>query len=301
VSGPAAPGALPDDGESARPRSASADVPLRPAVADAAARLAAAGVPSASVDAELLAAHVLGCRRGDLLRHDTVPSGPYAALVARRAAREPLQHLTGEAHFRHLTLAVGPGVFVPRPETEEVVGWVVDALCAVGPPAPLVVDLGTGSGAIALAVATEVPGARVHAVEGDEAAARWASRNLTGSGVVLHRGDLADALRTVDGTVDLVVSNPPYVPESSRGRLDPEVERHDPPAALWGGPDGLDVVRAVVVTAWRLLRPGGWVVVEHDDGHAAAAATLLRTEGWAEVAGHVDLAARPRFVTARRP
>ncbi|MGH8868938.1 MAG: peptide chain release factor N(5)-glutamine methyltransferase [Actinomycetes bacterium] len=287
------------------PDHATADevVLLRRAVADAARRLAEAGVPSPRADAELLAAHVLGCRRADLLWHHELPGEAYAAVVARRAAREPVQHLTGEAPFRHLVLAVGPGVFVPRPETEVVAGAVVDALRAgAGAPAhPVVVDLGTGSGAIALAVATEVPGARVYAVESDAAAADWASRNLAGSGVELYRGDLAEALGAMDGTVDVVVSNPPYVPETSRGRLDPEVERYDPPAALWGGSDGLDVVRAVVEAATRLLRPGGLLVLEHDDTHAAAAPALLQAAGWGEVTGNRDLVGRPRFVTAFRP
>jgi len=194
-------------------------------------------------------------------------------------------------------------VFVPRPETEVVVGWAVDRareLVAAG-RAPVVVDLCTGSGAIALAVADEVPTARVHAVELDPGALVWARRNLAGTAVELHEGDAATALPGLDGTVDLVVSNPPYIPPDGVIR-DPEVAQHDPALALWGhGQDGLDVLRAVALTAGRLLRPGGWFVVEHADVQGEAVPAALREQGgWDQVADHRDLAGRDRFTTARR-
>jgi len=275
--------------------------PLGDALAAATRILAEAGVPSPRADAEQLAAHLLRCRRADLVLFDEISPARYRGLVDRRAAREPLQHVTGVAHFRHVSLAVGPGVFVPRPETEVLAGWAVDALAAL--PAPsrrLVVDLGTGSGALALALVTEVRGAVVHAVESDPPAHVWAERNLAGSGAHLHRGDLADALHELDGTVDLVVSNPPYVPEGDRGTLDPEVERYDPPASLWGGADGLDEVRVVARVAHRLLRPGGLVAVEHHDTHRQAAPAVLAEAGFVDVADHDDLAGRPRFATGAR-
>lgn len=272
--------------------------PLSPAIRAASARLAAAGVASPRHDAEELAAHSLGTERRHLWRHDV--TGPdFTAYVARRAAREPLQHITGVAHFRHVSLAVGPGVFVPRPETELVAETAITEARAVR-RRPVVVDLCTGSGAIALSVVDEVPGARVHAVELDEAAAAWARGNLAGTGVDLRCGDMAEAFPELDGTVDVVVSNPPYIPLGAHIR-DAEVATHDPALALWSGPDGLDAVRVVARVARRLLRPGGLVVVEHADLQGEAAPRVLAEAGLTDAADHPDLAGRDRYATARRP
>jgi len=273
---------------------------LRRVIARAAERLAAAGVPSPRVDAEELAAFSLGVERRDLWRHAEVGDG-FEEYVGRRVAREPLQHITGRAHFRHLTLAVGPGVFVPRPETELVAQAAIDAARASG-DRPVVVDLGTGSGAIALSVATEVPGALVHAVEADPAAHAWAARNLSGSGVDLRLGDMADAFGDLDGSVDVVVSNPPYIPVGATIR-DPEVEAHDPAPALWSGPDGLAAIRVVARVAARLLRPGGVVLVEHADLQGESAPAVLAGRGhFTDVRDHRDLTGRDRYLTAtRRP
>jgi release factor glutamine methyltransferase len=270
---------------------------LRAALRAAAERLAEAGVPSPLHDAEELAAHSLGIDRRELWRQERVGTG-FAAYVRRRVAREPLQHITGRAYFRHLTLAVGPGVFVPRPETEVVVEAAMAAVAGVA--AAVVVDLGTGSGAIALAIAQEVPGARVHAVEADPAAHAWAARNAAGSAVDLRLGDMADAFPDLDGRVDLVVSNPPYIPVGAVVR-DPEVAAHDPAPALWSGEDGLDDVRVVEPVAARLLRPGGTVVVEHADLQGESAPAVFTATGrWTGVADHQDLAGRDRYLTARR-
>lgn len=276
-------------------------------VADAARRLAAAGVESPRVDAELLLCAVLGTTRTALLTLGEVPAGPadrFAALVEERAARVPLQHLTGTAPFRHVELAVGPGVFVPRPETELIAGWVLDRIA--GLTGPTVVDLGTGSGAIALSVAHEHPGARVVAVERDAGAIEWTRHNAAtraaagDTPVEVLAGDMTDPqlLIELDGTVDVVVSNPPYVPDGAR--LPQEVADHDPPLALWGGPDGLDVVRGLLGTAARLLRPGGWLGIEHADQQGSSLPELVRRHGrWAGVADHADLAGRPRYTTAQ--
>jgi release factor glutamine methyltransferase len=277
----------------------------------ASALLAEAGVASPRVDAEVLLAHVLGMSRGQLASllvmdralPDDGAAEAFEALVARRARREPLQHLTGTAPFRHVELAVGPGVFVPRPETEAVAQVAIDeALRVVGERgSAVVVDLCTGSGAIALAVATEVAGARVHAVELDAAAHGWAERNLAGSGVALVRGDARTALRALDGDVDVVVSNPPYVPSDAVPR-DPEVARHDPAVALYGlGDDGLEVPRGVTAAAGRLLRPGGLYVMEHAEVQAAAARAMVEATGLFDLATtRDDLTGRPRMVVARR-
>jgi release factor glutamine methyltransferase len=271
-------------------------------VGRATVRLAEAGVPSPRYDAEELAAAVHGVERGQL---HTVPDGEFDArfwaAIARREAREPLQHITGVAHFRYIELEVGPGVFVPRPETEVVAGWAIDMLHARSLSRPLVVDLCTGSGAIALAIADEVPGARVHGVELDEAALRWAMRNAEGSGVQLHQGDIADALPELDGTVDLVTANPPYIPLEAWESVAVEVRDHDPGIALWSGEDGLDAIRVVEHTARRLLKPGGFVVVEHADVQGKLAPEVFgQRAGWTEIADHCDLAGKDRFVTARR-
>lgn len=277
-------------------------------IAEAERVLAAAGVPSPRYDAEELAAHALGIERRDLVRLDALEPAAqrvFAELVRRRAVREPLQHITGRAYFRRLVLAVGPGVFVPRPETEVVAGAAIDATRRVVTDgrAPVVVDLGTGSGAIALSVADEAPQARVYAVEADNAAILWAQRNLVGSAVRLVQADLAavaDCLPELAGQVDVVVSNPPYIPDGAQIR-DPEVATHDPALALWSGPDGLTAIRAVAETAARLLRPGGAAVVEHADLQGESAPAVFRATGeWAAVTDHEDLTGRPRFLIAER-
>ncbi len=271
-------------------------------VARAAQRLAAAGVDSPRGDAEQIAAHVHGVPRGLLhLVPDAEFDARFWADVARREAREPLQHITGRAHFRYVDLQVGPGVFVPRPETEVMTGWAIDQLHAMDVMDPLVVDLGTGSGAIALAIAQEAPRARVHAVEADRLAHAWAERNVCRSAaprVTLHLADLAAALPDLDSTADLVISNPPYIPEGAE--VPPEVADYDPPAALWGGPDGLQVIRRLERVAARLLRPGGLVAVEHGSPQGAAVYWLFpESGGWRDIRNHRDLAGRDRFVTAR--
>lgn len=279
----------------------------------ATATLAAAGVPNPDVDAELLAAHVFGVSRGALaaaaIRGDAVPAdaegtaaSDFDALIARRAAREPLQHLIGTAPFRHLELRVGPGVFVPRPETEMVAQLAIDALRAVPDPEPIAVDLGTGSGAIALAMATEVPHAQVHAAENAVDAFIWAKENFAAHAphARLAFVDLADAFDELNGTVSVLVSNPPYVPDDAIPR-DPEVRLWDPPSALYGGPDGLDVVRVLSRVGQRLLRPGGMLVIEHGEWQGAPIRELLSVEGWRAAATHPDLTTRDRATTAIRP
>lgn len=307
------------------------EVALADLLRAATARLRAAGVPSPRADAELLAAHVLGRGapgtapgtvrgRGEVqataLRGGAVPPDVAAAfelLLARRERRVPLQHLTGTASFRALELEVGPGVFVPRPETEVLAGLAVDAARAAAGTgrAPLVVDLCTGSGAVALAVATELPTARVVAVELDPASHAWAARNVArlAPAVDLRPGDAAGAdtgvLRDLvqadgAGTVDVVVSNPPYIPDGARP-LDPEVAEHDPPVALFGGGgDGLLVPRAVVAAARALLRPGGLLLMEHADVQGAATRALVAGDGWDAVRTVTDLTGRDRVLHARR-
>jgi release factor glutamine methyltransferase len=273
----------------------------RELVDDAVRRFAEAGVESPGHDARMLLAHVLGLDRSRVsLVEEISPqqAAAYAALVARRAAREPLQHLTGTAPFRHVELLVGPGVFVPRPETELLAGWAVEQAIAL--EEPVVVDLGTGSGAIAKAVAHEVPQARVHAVELDENAHAWAVRNLAGTGVDLRLGDLADAFDDLAGTVDVVVSNPPYIPHDAWESVAAEVRDHDPTLALWSSGDGLDTIRVVEERAARLLRPGGVVGVEHADVQGESAPAVFSGTGrWDQVRDHPDLAGRARFLTAR--
>ena len=278
------------------------------ALAKAERALREAGVPDPRVDAELLVGHVAGWSRGRVQARALVGAEltgdeqeALRALVTRRAAREPLQHLTGLAPFRSLELHVGPGVFVPRPETEGVAQIAIDALRAVDDAAPVAVDLGTGSGALALALATEVPHARVHAVELSPEAAVWTRRNVEATGADVHLvvGDLADALPELDGAVSVVVSNPPYVPVGMVPR-DPEVRLHDPELALYGGADGLDVVRVLSRTALRLLRPGGLIVVEHGEHQGAALRELLGADGWTAAATQPDLTGRDRSTTAVR-
>jgi release factor glutamine methyltransferase len=270
-------------------------------LADARARLHDAGVASPEHDAAELLAHVLGTTRSRLPLVDVVPAdraAAYDALVARRASREPLQHLTGMTHFRHVELEVGPGVFVPRPETELLAGWAIEQALLV--ESPVVVDLCTGSGAVAKAIADEVPGARVHAVELDEPAHAWAERNLAGTGVDLRRGDMADAFGDLAGTVDVVVCNPPYIPLDAWESVAAEARDHDPHLALFSGDDGLDAMRVLERRAALLLRPGGVVGAEHADLQGESAPAVFTAAGrWTEVRDHEDLAGRARFLTAR--
>jgi len=274
----------------------------RELIREATARLADAGVASPEYDAAELLAHVLDTSRSRLSLVDEVEpqqESDFEDLLARRAAREPLQHLTGSAAFRHVELQVGPGVFVPRPETELLAGWAIERAGATGAGA-VVVDLCCGSGAIALSVADEVPGAKVHAIELDPAAHAWAERNLVGSGVVLRLGDMADAFPELDDTVDVVVCNPPYIPLEAWASVAPEARDHDPALALWSGEDGLDAIRVVESTAARLLRPGGCVGAEHADVQGESAAQVFLDSGrWTEVRDHRDLAGRARYLTAR--
>ncbi|WIB79266.1 peptide chain release factor N(5)-glutamine methyltransferase [Curtobacterium sp. MCPF17_002] len=275
---------------------------------EATAALGASGVPTPQVDAELLLAWATDTSRGAVQARALTGgaiAGPHVdrfrQAVARRATREPLQHITGEAHFRMLTLAVGPGVFVPRPETEGVVQFGIDALRAVAVPEPIAVDLGSGSGAIAIAMDTEVSNAVVYAVERSPEALPWTRRNVDAHGgtVRLVEGDLGDALPELDGTVSVVVSNPPYVPDDAVP-IDPEVRDHDPAMALYGGPDGLDAVRALAETAWRLLVPGGVLVVEHAEQQGAGVREVLARRGFRSPETHVDLTGRDRTTTATR-
>ncbi|GAB2461904.1 release factor glutamine methyltransferase [Conyzicola lurida] len=276
----------------------------------AVSQLTLAGVPNPRVDAELLVGHVLDLNRGQVQSKaitdaaiDAAQATRIAELVERRAAREPLQHITGRAPFRALNLAVGPGVFVPRPETEQVVQFAIDALRATAAEAPIGIDLGTGSGAIALAMATEVPHARVYGVEVSPLAFVWTKQNFRefgGDNATPIFTDLAVALPELDGTVSVVISNPPYIPRAAIPR-DPEVRLFDPEIALYGGDDGLDVVHQVSATAWRLLHSGGTLVMEHGELQAAEIAALLRADGWTAVASHRDLLGRDRSTTALRP
>ncbi len=271
-------------------------------VAQATQRLADAGVPSPRNDAEELAAFVHGVKRGELHTvKDADFDARYWETIARREAREPLQHITGHAYFRYLELQVGPGVFVPRPETESVVGWAIDAVRAMDVVEPLIVDLCTGSGAIALALAQEVPRSRVHAVELSEDALKWTRKNVEGSRVDLRQGNALDAFPDLDGQVDLVITNPPYIPLTEWEYVAPEARDHDPELALFSGEDGLDLIRGLERTAHRLLRPGGVVVVEHADTQGGQVPWIFTEErGWADAADHPDLNNRPRFATARR-
>jgi release factor glutamine methyltransferase len=279
-------------------------------ISAAVTRLAEAGIESPRADAELLAAHRHGVPRSGLhLVKDADFDPRFWDDVARREAREPLQHITGIAYFRYLDLEVGPGVFVPRPETEVMTGWAIDRLTEMDVAEPVVADLGAGSGAIALAIAQEVPRARVHAVEGDPLARSWTERNIarcaeaaphTVGRVALHSGDFETALAELDGAVDLVISNPPYIPVGAY--VPPEVGDYEPTAALYSGTDGLDAIRVVERVARQLLRPGGSVAVEHGSPQGAQVYWVFAEEcGWKQTRNHADLAGLDRFVTATWP
>lgn len=267
-----------------------------------AGELAEGGCPSPGPEARTIVAHVLGVDQSRLVLIDRVTAQQQARideLAARRVAGEPVQHLTGVSYFRHETLKVGPGVFIPRPETEIMVGWALDRLGER--TSRRVVELCAGSGAISAAIASEIGGVDLHAVEVDPVAFGYLSANLAGRGVELVLGDMAEAFPDLDGTVDLLIVNPPYVPETLRPFLPSDVVDHDPGLALFSGVDGLEAIRVVAQVASRLLGPGALVATEHDDSHQPAVMEVFREAGFVDVTPHADLTGRPRFVTAAQP
>ncbi|OBB76826.1 peptide chain release factor N(5)-glutamine methyltransferase [Mycobacterium sp. 852014-52144_SCH5372336] len=283
-----------------RPSPAPASTTLSQTIDAAETVLAEAGVATPRVDAELLAAHVLGTDRGRLR---FIEAGPefaqrYDDLIARRARRVPLQHLVGTAAFGPVDVHVGPGVFIPRPETEALLEW---ALAQRLPDAPVIVDLCTGSGALALALAHDRPDARIIAVDDSESALQYARRNLAGTAVEVVCADVTEPalLPELDGSVDLVVANPPYIPDGAQ--LEPEVAEHDPAHALFGGPDGMRVIEAIVGHSGRWLRTGGLVAVEHDDTTSdRTVERFSHATRFDDITARPDLSGRTRFVTARR-
>lgn len=285
---------------------------VRPLLTQAASQLREVGVDSPEQEARQLLAYAVGIELVRVPLLDSVDddqASHFQTLINKRAHRIPLQHLTGRAHFRYLELEVGPGVFVPRPETEVMTGWAIEQLrpmvyaVARGESRhlPVVVELGTGSGAVAKSIATELTGTRVHAVEMSEEAAAYAARNLVDTTVELYVRDMVGALSELNGAVDLVIANPPYIPLGAFESVIPEVRDHDPVLALVSGQDGLDAIRAVVTEAARLLRPAGLLCVEHADVQGESAQQILLDHGaFAAVRDHRDLAGKPRFVTAIR-
>jgi release factor glutamine methyltransferase len=277
---------------------------VRPLLSAAAARLSAAGVESAAQDARILLSFVTGVElvRLPLLTDlDDDHVRRFEQLVARRAERVPVQHLTGRAHFRCVEVEVGPGVFVPRPETEVMTGWAIETLASMTTlhHRPLVVELGTGSGVIAKAITAELTRVDIHAVEISPEAAAYARRNLADTLVELHVADMASVCEELNGTVDLVIANPPYIPLEAYDTVAPEVRDHDPTLALFSGQDGLDAIKVVAGVAARLLRPAGFVCIEHADVQGESAMAVLVDNGaFRGVRDHRDLTGRPRFVTA---
>lgn len=271
-------------------------------------KFSAAGVLSPSVDAELLGCFILEATRSELtllaITGESFPENRLADFleaVKRREKREPIQHITGLAPFRHLELEVGPGVFIPRPETEQLVDLAIQKIESI--QNPVIVDLCSGSGAISIALNTEVAGSRVYSVELSKDAFAFLTRNYQRYGLdpkALRHENLTTALEELKAGVDLVVSNPPYIPDSAVP-IDLEVQLHDPAVALYGGEDGLDVIRQISTRAWYLLRPGGHLVLEHANTQASAIGELLLTQGWHEVVSASDLTGKDRMISAVRP
>jgi release factor glutamine methyltransferase len=269
-------------------------------------QLSAAGIDP--LDAEHLMAYVLGISRMDLhnpvivedrlagFEDLTILEETFWKLLDARAAHQPLQYLTGVAYFRYLDIQVGPGVLVPRPESELLVQSVLDH-CEKLSGIISVVDLGSGSGALALAISTENPNTRVIAVEKDPAAIEWLKKNVSqiNEQVRIVESDVVDALEGV--TCDVVIANPPYVPDNQE--LPRDVADHEPSIALFGGPTGLDIPGRFIDTAARLLKSGGFFALEHTEDQGPAIASLLE-ENFADIVLHRDLTQRPRFTTAIR-
>ena len=277
-------------------------------LSESSSKLKKAGVTSAIVDTELLACYCLGISRSELAimvatnqEFPTESIEPFESALARRVARHPLQHITGTAPFRHLELKVGPGVFTPRPETEQVVGFALERIS--NSASPLIVDLCAGSGAIAISLATEISGSTVFAVEKSREAFSYLRDNAASYGLAesnLRNEDLVDSLQDLDGQVDLVISNPPYIPDDAIP-IDLEVQLHEPSMSLYGGLDGLDVVRQILGRAMKLLKPGGLLVMEHADSQSRAISKLLLAEGWIEIITRADLAGKDRMIAALKP
>jgi release factor glutamine methyltransferase len=293
-----------------------ADTPLSSIRSWAIGALTEVGVPDPAVDTDVLIGHVWNMSRGEvgakLLGTGTLPEiegvstqeleAQFRALVERRARREPLQHILGVAWFRNLELQVGPGVFVPRPETELLAEYAIESLRATAHPEPIAIDLGTGSGAIAISMATEVPHARVYAVEKSSEAAVWTRKNIARYNDCVHlvEGDLADALPELVGKVSVVASNPPYIPAAAVPR-DPEVRLFDPELALYGGEDGLDIVRTLSKRALELAYPGALLIMEHGELQGADIRAILAADGWRNPETLPDLTLRDRYTRATRP
>lgn len=272
----------------------------------AAAALEQAGIDPARPEAEWLLAGLLGVERLALYleparRLTEAQAARYRELIERRARREPLQYLLGWEDFHGLRLAVTPDVLVPRPETEGLVEWALETLA--GRPDPVIADLGTGSGAIACALATALPRAEVLAVELAGGALAVASRNVRALGlsgrVRLLAGDLFAPLGSLSPSLDLVVANPPYLPSAVIASLPPEVSRHEPRAALDGGPDGLGVLRRVVAGAPAVLKPGGWLLMEIGEEQAGSLASLMAAEGFSGIRARRDLSGVERYIGGR--
>ena len=276
-------------------------------IKEATDQLTVAGVTSPNTDAKLLTCFALGIEKSELelwlVEKRAFPIGElgeFKSALARRVEREPLQHITGVAYFRHLELEVGPGVFVPRPETEQLVEVAIQQLEEISNG--MVVDLCSGSGAIAIAIQTEVPGSKVYSVELSNQAFSYLSRNMQKYGLDLENcrnEDLATAFGELKGSVDLVVSNPPYIPDDAVP-IDLEVSLHDPKIALYGGRDGLDVIRAISSRAKYLLRPSGRLLIEHADSQAGAITELLLSSGWKDIVSLQDLAGKDRMILASK-
>ena len=280
---------------------------LSEALALASEKLSTAGVPSPQADATWLLCHILETDRSDLLTRITFDQDlaaeqleAFLVALARREKREPLQHITGKAAFRSLELSVGPGVFIPRPETEQVVQYAIDYLRQLPMPG-VAIDLGTGSGAIAIAMAIEVPQTKVYAVELSQAAFDYAAKNISANaaGVELRLGAMQEVVSDLVGGLDVVISNPPYIPDSAIP-IDPEVRNFDPELALYGGEDGLDVIRDISGIAAALLRAGGLLVLEHAESQSDAIRELLLNDGWLSVSAFQDATMRYRTITAIR-
>lgn len=256
-----------------------------------------------AAEARALLAHAAGTELPGLFVLDSLSEAvitEYHRLLAERAGGVPVQYLTGRAGFRTIEVAVAPGVFIPRPETEVMTGWAIDRLRQWG-GSPVVVELCAGSGAISAAIAAEAPGANQYAVELSEEAAKMAGANLSGSGVDLRTGDMAQAFADLDGEVDLVIANPPYIPLDAWDGVALDVRTHEPAMALFSGCDGLDAMRVVAKVAARLLRPGGLVCAEHAEVQAESVVGVFAgARVFSRIADHTDLNDRPRFVTAVR-